>query len=1052
MSLLDKTRLLHTSILGGLMMAATPVYAQDTDGATSPAADEILEIIEDDEFLDGDEDTIVVTGSRLRRNEFTSASPLKVLNIDENISAGLVDVGSIVQRASVAGGTQFDSTFTGFVTDSGPGSSTVSLRGLDAERTLVLLDGRRLAPSGVRGAPTRPDLNLVPLAILERVDLLTEGASALYGADAVAGVVNFVTKTDFDGIEVDLFTSATEAGGGSEFRASVATGVSNERGSIGLAAEFYKRDKITRGQRRFTPCLRDVEENPETGEVIEQCQDGGFGNMFLDAANLFLGPDGSGLGSDFRVYGFDFDRGAGFTLIPSNSEPGGPGDAISSRWPFDPRYNGNLASDSFDLVQGVERYSLFANAEYDLQMLGDAQFYAQTLYARRTQEIFAGANQIFPGVPCSNPFIQADPTLSQSRGCTEGPGQLLGLPYLVDASGPIFVDVETTRGLAGIRGNLEDVIPSGKYQFGGEKFGVNLSDWTYDLWMSYDRNLGVDRQQAINEERFVASVNTARRLADGSVVCDGVATDLFGFISGVDCVPFDLTDPSLYLTNRLPDDVRDYISGFQSTTTEYQQSVFQGVISGDLAYVPAGTIPFVLGAEFRRDELTTLNSFLTTAGAGTGRDEPNTQGTTNYLEVFMETEIPILKGLPLAEELTLSGAARWTEEQFFGALWTYRLQGVYRPTDWITGSVSFGTTYRAPNLREQNLAGQTSFASAFADPCIPSNATRSSDALTPELEAIILENCRLQGADPLTLGLGGATSIPVVTGGTRALTAEESESLYARIIVEQPWFDSFDLSVAVGYYDISIESTVEEPSAGLIISQCLLNQDEPNLSSPFCSLIERETNTADPSRNFISRIDASFFNIGEISTDGIDIDVSFSKDFAIGNDELTFSSELSASNVMSLRRQDFPDNPFRSFDGRPGLPHWNGDLFTQLQFRDFNLNHTVRYVGKTEGRNQDNVRQNDFIDPVTGRNYFPAGFRDVLSAEAQFIHDMSIGYDSDTWSALFGVRNMLDQEPPIVDIDNGLNPQGYFTNANAVIGQGYDAFGRTFFARLSKRF
>ena len=1056
MTLLDKARLLQTSILGGLLFAAAPVYAQDAPGTTGPEVDEILEIADDndDDFLDSEEDNIIVTGSRLRRDEFTSASPLKVLNIDESIEAGVVDVGTIVQRASVAGGTQFDNTFTGFVTDSGPGSSTIGLRGLDAERTLVLLDGRRLAPSGVRGAPTRPDLNLIPLAILERVDLLTEGASALYGADAVAGVVNFVTRTDFDGVELDLFSSATDAGGGSEFRASVSTGVSNDRGSIGIAAEYYHRDKITRGERDYTPCVSDIEVNPDTGEVRRQCLDGFFGNLVLDATNIILGDvTGDGLGADFNVFGFDYENGGGFTLLPSNDQAGGPGTAIGNRFPYDERYNQNISSDIFDLLQGVDRYSLFSNAQYDLQMLGNAEVYAQALYARREQEIFAGASQIFPSVFCSNPFIQDDPTLSQATACNIpilanfGLDQLIVLPYLEDASGPIFVDVETTRGVVGIRGDLESIIPTGKFQAGGENFGFNLGNWTYDFWASYDRNFGVDRQRAINEERIYQSLNTVVRNPDGSITCgiDALNDDLFGFITPEDCVPFDFTDPQVYLTNRLPADVAAYVAGNATTTTEYQQSVFQGVISGDLAYVPAGTVPFVLGAEFRRDELQTINSFLTTAGAGTGRDEPDTSGFTEYLEVFMETEIPILKGLPLAEELTVTGAARWTEEQFFGALWTYRLQGVYRPTDWITGSVSIGTTFRAPNLREQNLAGQTSFLNAFADPCIVSNLP---DAATdPELRQLVINNCQLQGADPFTLGQGAAVTIPVVTGGTRALNAETSDSLYGRVVVEQPWFDSFDLSVAVGYYSIEIEDTVEEPSANRILGNCLVNPDFPGLTSPFCDLIDRSSNLSDPSRNFISRIDATFFNTGLIETDGLDFDIQFEKDFALGGSELTLNSALSASNVMSFRSQQFPEEPFLADDGRPNLPHWSGDLFTQLTFEDFRVNHTVRYIGKTMDDDIDAIRQNDVVDAFTGEVFFPAGFRDVEETDDQFIHDFSAGYAGDTWDVLIGIRNAFDKEPPLVD-----EGEGYFTSANAVLGGGYDVFGRSFFARLNKRF
>lgn len=1055
--------------------------------------DEILEIAQDDDddLLLDDGDVIVVTGSRLRRSEFTSASPLKVLSVEESIQAGIVDVASIVQRTSVASGTQFDNTFTGFVTDSGPGSATINLRGLDAERSLILLNGRRLAPAGVQGAPTRPDLNLIPLNMLERVDLLTEGASAIYGADAVAGVVNFITRTDFDGVEVDLFSSATEHGGGSEFRASVATGITNDRGSFGIGAEFYSRDRIKRGQRDFTPCVRDVEVNPTTGEIREVCINGNFSNMFLDPTTALFGADvvGDGRGTSFGIIGFDFDNGSGFRVIPTDGQPGSPGlfidpvtglpvanSGLGSDWLFDPRYNANDTSDDLDLFQGQERYSLFANMAYDLEAFGNAELYAEALYGNRRQNIFSGAPQAFPSVTCDNPYVQADPVLSSASACSApfndilagagGLNQLVVLPRIAEAFGPIDLDVSLTRGMMGIRGDLESIIPTGKLQSGGENFGFNVGNWTYDAFASYDRNQGITRQSALNEERLQLSLQTAVRNTDGSVSCGlDVPPDLFGFISAGPCVPLDVTDPVLYLENRLPTAAAAYLAGTETTVTTLEQSVLGGSITGDLAYVPAGTVPFLIGVEYRRDSIISENSFLVTADAGTGRSEVSFTGATEFLEAFMETEIPILKGAPLAEELTFTGAARWTEEQNFGALWTYRVQGIYRPTDWITTSASFGTTYRAPNLREQFLPGQTQFLPAFGpDPCVNSTF----NGLDPDLQAVVRNNCTLQGADVDSLGIGGATTIPFTVSGNQNVNAETSESLYLKAVVEQPWFEDFDFSVALGYFELTIEDSVEEPNGAQIIAGCLADEEFPNLTSPFCDLIERNT-SPDPARNFISDVNGQFRNLGQIRTDGFDFDVRYSQDFAMGNNELTLTSSLSGTYLMSDRAATFPGDPLLGRDGRPNRPHLRGDLFTQLEYGDFALNHTMRYIGETKDDDIDAVRTaladgeftrnaagdivvtNDVrligTDFRTGNVVFASGFRDVEETEDQLLHDISIGYTADTWNALFGVRNVFDQEPPIVD-----DGEGYFTSANAVLGGGYDIRGRSFFARIAKTF
>lgn len=1042
---LKKWLLGSTLLIGASAVAFAPAaYAQDD-------ADGVAVIEEDDEdTAEDDGDTVIVTGSRIRRNEFTSASPLKVIDIEEVTATGAIDTASIVQRTSVAGGTQFDNTFTGQVTDSGPGSATVSLRGLDAERTLVLSNGRRLAPAGVRGAPTRPDLNLIPLANIDRIDILTDGASAIFGADAVAGVINVITRRDFEGVEFDFFASEPEAGAGEERRISLATGLSSDRGHFSFGAEYFDREVVKRGDRSFTPCERDVEINPETGERREICAQFAFGNQFLDATNLFFGGGvtNDGLGADFNIFLFDFDNGSGFVQSPSNNQPGGPGTQLGNLFPYDTRYNFNRGNDQFDLVQGLERASFFTDGEYQTDQMGNATFYFEGLYGQRTQEIFAGPSQIFPSVPCSNPFIQADPVLSQTPACTFAPAaqfgldQLIYLPFINDQSGAINVDVQTARGVFGVKGDLESFIPTGKYKAGGDNFGFNLGNWNYDMWASFDHNVGVDRQRTLNEERLFASLVTATTAADGSVVCgiDGIDGDLFGFIAPETCVPLDVTDPNVFINGELPADVLEYVSGLNQTTTTIDQAMFQASIAGDLAYTPAGTIPFVLGIELREDSLETLNSFQITAGAGTdGRSEGNTVGSTSLVEVFMETEIPLLKGKKLAEELTVNLAGRWTEEENFGALWTYRVQGIYRPNDWLTGRASFGTTFRAPNLREQFLANQIAFISAFADPCIVSNFNNIIDA---EDAARVRNNCALQGADVDTLGAGGAVTPTVSSGGNQRLEAETSEALTAGFVIEQPWFDAFDLNLAVTYFKFEIENSIEEPNAGFILNECIF--ESTNLDSSFCDLITRVGNP-DQSRNFIDNISANFFNVGLIETDGVDVDMGYRQSWPVNGNELTLSSNLSASYVASSRRDLFDE--VESFDGRPNLPHWRGDMQTRAEYRDWAFNHNVRYIGETRDDDIDAIRQNDIIDEATGTVFFAAGFRDVEETEEQFIHDFSVQYYADTWSATFGVENAFDKEPPIVDAG-----EGYLETNGAVIGGGYDVFGRTYFARLRKYF
>ena len=184
-SRLKKLLLGTTLIIGVSSFSNMSAHAQDADDAPE-VVEELVEQIDDDQ----EEDRVVTTGSRLRKNTFNSIKPLQVIDFQESREVGLLDTIEILQTSEAAAGTQIDSSFGGFVLDNGPGSETIDLRGLGAARTLVLVNGRRLAPLGVEGAPTQPSINSIPSILVENADLLLEGASSIYGSDAIAGVVN----------------------------------------------------------------------------------------------------------------------------------------------------------------------------------------------------------------------------------------------------------------------------------------------------------------------------------------------------------------------------------------------------------------------------------------------------------------------------------------------------------------------------------------------------------------------------------------------------------------------------------------------------------------------------------------------------------------------------------------------------------------------------------------------------------------------------------------------------------------------------------------------
>ena len=200
------------------------------------------------------QEEVVVTGSRIQRDEFTSASPVQVITSERSVLAGTTNTGQILQNASVAAGSgQINNTFGGFVVDGGPGIETISIRGLGAQRTLVLLNGRRLPPAGVGGTVGPVDLNIIPNSIISRVEILKDGASSIYGSDAIAGVANIITRTRLDGGEI-RGTASGAVGGGDLYTVNGRYGWTTDRGGFSISSQIYQQRPLPAGDRDFLSC------------------------------------------------------------------------------------------------------------------------------------------------------------------------------------------------------------------------------------------------------------------------------------------------------------------------------------------------------------------------------------------------------------------------------------------------------------------------------------------------------------------------------------------------------------------------------------------------------------------------------------------------------------------------------------------------------------------------------------------------------------------------------------------------------------------------------
>ncbi|WP_237068159.1 TonB-dependent receptor domain-containing protein [Microbulbifer guangxiensis] len=1028
---------------------------------------------------DGDMEQVVVTGSRLKRDTFSSIAPLQIIDTEGAREAGAIDTSSILQSSGAATGQQIDLTFSGYVLDNGPGASTVDLRGLGAGRTLVLLNGRRLAPAGVEGAPVAPDLNLIPASLVQQYDLLLDGASSIYGSDAVAGVTNVILKKDFEGIDLEVFNSTPTQPNGEANTISLSWGENFDRGFIGMGMEYFQQNAVTLADREWTDGCATNYEIGTDGKIYTQ--DAFYGEVYgMDMS------DGCAVGSLAGRVSVPFSGSIYYT--PGSSNGGWNGFSESSLYGFGVDGNGDGVTDinfrDYDingrdlfahLLPEQERTSFMAYGEYTFE--GDMNItpFFETMYAKRENFIDNGAYQLFPSVPGSNPFNICNPDGVRGVDCGLAYDQLLTNPsfaaqvaalyggtpeqfgLLVGPIGaastlPIVsvrgdrtqadVEVQQMRLVTGVRGDLPML-----------NVGT-MSDWSFELSGSMTKSDGKSSRYGIRGDRLAQSLATTVEDPNnpGTFTC----TPLPGETT---CVPVDMYADSLYqgvIGDFATQAERDYLFDSRDFDTAYYQTIFSAYASGTVASLPAGDVIVGVGAETRNDRIKSLPDDIARDGLFFGYfSDGGATGSKDTHEAFAEIELPIVAGKFLAEELTTNLSARYTKDEFYGGAWTNAAKIAYRPVESLLLRSTYGTSYRAPNLRENFLQNQTGFNSVF-DPCAipdaaldPLNGGYNADLDTRSPE--VLANCLANGVDPTTLSNDGFNtySVEVARGGTTDLEEETSESFTAGFSYEQPFFDDFSLTLGMTYYDIEIENSIIEPSAQFLVNDCYNN---PNGTSAFCSLLSRDD------EGFLNIIDAAFVNRDNEVARGLDYNLRYQQPVTIFGAPVELSANLTFNRVLErtltyLSDDGTPDVEY--YTGTFGYPKWQGRGEFRVEYDNYRFTWTSRYLGKVE---QDEEYIDEFSDiyDSNGTGFFSdtcvgaanggVDCRDVGFADNYVIHSASLYYYADTWTAGLGVRNVFDEEPPVVDGNEvtAIN--------NTPIGYGYDVMGRSMFLNLQKTF
>lgn len=710
-------------------------------------------------------DTITVTGSLLKRKEYSSVSPVQVITADRSVEVGQVDAAEFLQSSSVASGsTQINHQFSGFVVEGGTGVQTVSLRGLGANRTLVLLNGNRPGPAGTRGQVSAFDLNVIPSSILQRAEILKDGGGSIYGSDAVGGVVNLITRKSITSPEISISGRIPTKGGGEAFTISGATGWNFETGSVSLAAEWFLHEPLRVRDRDFFSCAEDLVYDANGNRIDREDRSILRGTPLAGCSNLYANTVIDALRGTRYIPSPD---GTTIGLIPgyrprrnSNFGPGGPAF-------YEDVQNFDFYGDT-QIIDRQERASLYAGADFQF---GGVHWTAEVLYNNRQTDAHR-YRQFFPLVGGATSPISRYRYTNSPTYVAPVPSGLAQpvMPFPSDQR----VEVNYYYVHTGLDGMLGD-------------------NWSWQTDASFTRSKGDYSSLGIVASR------------SGDVRFDPTAPRV------------DYFSPD-FLSGRRMQDLVAAIGEWNTGTTTYDQSVFRGVFTGDLFTLPAGAVSTAIGAEHRRFSIDDQPSALSRSGDLWGQSSAQvTRGRDNVTEVFGEIEAPLFANKPLVESFTVNASARaFRYDSTPGTDKVWKLGAAWQVIPSLKLRATKGTSFRAPGLYELYLGNQTAFQSQLAiDPCIQWGESTND---------FIRANCAAAGI-PSNFS-GGASSATIITGGGLGVLKPETSRAFTGGLVFTP--SSTNFSLAIDYFSIEVLNQISQLGAAGILGGCYGSPVYPN--------------------------------------------------------------------------------------------------------------------------------------------------------------------------------------------------------------------------------
>jgi len=1007
------SRLAYTALTGVLAYSFVPsvtATAQDVQDETTT-------------------EEIVITGSRIVRPEIDSPNPVNVVGASDIVSSGEVDIGALLREVPALNGSL---TATGSVNTGQEGDLTddtgvarLDLRNLGPNRTLVLVNGRRHVGS-IQG-DAAVDVSTIPLSLIERVETLTGGASAIYGADAVSGVVNFVLKEDFEGLEYRGQIGISDEGDAENYYASVTGGFNfdNDRGNAVLSVEYTKQEPLLTRDRDSiagTGLFSLFENSPEL--VAAFGRDPDAINVFApDFRFNFSSADGiirlfdPATAIDFGSTAFD---GVLENIFGADqgSIAGVPGAQVFNNGAlraFDPGILSGRASRASGgdgitvsnpnalIVADFERINVNANLNYKLHDY--VTFFVESKFVL-TEAVNSGGVPFNDDIPIAldNAFIP-DALRTQIDDAIAA-----GISPQISFSRD-FLDVAT------IANDKSD-----RYTFrivGGVR-GEFDNGWRYEASYNFGRTeINTTSENSRLEDRFFAGVDAVVDPNTGEIVCrsDLDPTALPGaspfpdsrrgfltFDPGPDsgCIPI-----NLFGQDSITEESSTFAFVDVLSNTELEQQQILLTLSGDSSEyfeLPAGPIAFALGYEYRKEESEFVPSEFEQAGLlyNTLNERASPVfGRFDLNEVFIETEIPILADLPFAETLNLSGSYRYSDHSTAGSIDTYGAGLVWQPISDIRFRGSYNRAVRAPNIFELFSPPQVAFLNIADDPCNVSNITGGTSFRAQNCQTLV--GAGFDANNFLTARTAGTT------GGNPDLQPEVADTYTIGAVITPRWVPG--LTITVDYYNIEIEGAIDSLSGEAIAEFCV---DLPTLENDFCNLITRDPNRG----NAIVDFRSGNVNLGAFSTEGVDFSVNYTFDLEdlVGSDFGTISQTVTGTHL--LNNIEFPDQNDLSQEfpreGELNFPDWIVNYNANWKYEDFGLTYQMRYQSSQllAGIENENIAGNaNFVDPFRTGN--------------AFIHDISFNYNLNQYvNITAGVNNLADRKPFAASLVRPVDPIG----------------------------